>query len=412
MVCSDTGVRIGADRGASLNLRSVRDGLLDLGHDVRLVGVAVPDRSRVRSWGPTCRTVQHHTRGDDALRAGDDGDSSRPGRLSALRRARRERAAAEEVYALAGRVVSRWRPDLVYERLSAYGTAGQRIASRIGVPLVVEVSALHPADSGPWRGLHHGSARALEASVLAGAQLRVAASQDVAGQVEALVGQHPGRAGRTVVVPNGVDARLFSQPPSRALPRRHLGLSQSTFAVGFIGTLRPASGLEVVLDALVRLPLDVHLVVAGDGPSRFYLQERAVVLGLGDRVHWLGRVGHDAVPSVLAACDAAIAPYPPLTALASAPLKIYEYLAAGLPVVASDVGPLRAVLADEPAGRVIPPGDPCLLAAALADIRADPTISARALHRAAGARVEHSGTRRAAQIMAEALLAAGHRVSS
>ena len=68
---------------------------------------------------------------------------------------------------------------------------------------------------------------------------------------------------------------------------------------------------------------------------------------------------------MLAACDLALAPYPKLPNFGFSPLKLYEYLAAGVPVIASDIGQIRLALEDGRWGRLVPPGDASALAAAV-----------------------------------------------
>jgi glycosyltransferase involved in cell wall biosynthesis len=80
--------------------------------------------------------------------------------------------------------------------------------------------------------------------------------------------------------------------------------------------------------------------------------------------------------------DIAVAPYPADDGGYCSPLKLFEYLAAGLPIVASRTGAVTSVLRDGHDGVLVPPGDPGALAAALADLRADPARRA-ALGRAA-----------------------------
>ena len=87
---------------------------------------------------------------------------------------------------------------------------------------------------------------------------------------------------------------------------------------------------------------------------------------MADRIHWLGQLRHAEVPVFLAGIDVAIAPYPPSATFSFSPLKLYEYLAAGVPVVGSDIGQVRTALQDGRFGRLVPPGDEAALAAAIA----------------------------------------------
>ena len=154
-------------------------------------------------------------------------------------------------------------------------------------------------------------------------------------------------------------------------PGRAFGLPPGGVLLGFTGSIRPWHGLDIAIAALAELPERIELVVAGDGPVRVQLEQQALALGVGHRVRWLGALAHERVPQMLAACDLALAPYPELPNFGFSPLKLYEYLAAGVPVVASDIGQIRHALSGGRWGRLVPPGDASALAAAVTSELAD-----------------------------------------
>ncbi len=83
------------------------------------------------------------------------------------------------------------------------------------------------------------------------------------------------------------------------------------------------------------------------------------------------------MPGLLASMNAAVAPYPQLTQFYFSPLKVYEYMAAGLPVVASRIGQLAELIQDGVNGLLCPPGDSVALAGALYRLYSKPELSAR-----------------------------------
>ncbi len=378
MVCSDTGVRVGDGKGAALHLQAITAAFAGLGHQTEVVGVAANADGPLEPWSVPQHLVPH------------------PGRAEGALRERRKREVVELVALVGTEAAARLRPDVVYERLSLFGTAGQRIAAASGARHALEVNALLAVEEARWRGLTDAPLAArTEASVLAAADLRVAVSEEVAAQVSAVA------AGPVVVVPNGVDVDLFARLPARADARARLGLPQDGRLLCFTGSLRPWHGLDVAVEALALLPDDVHVVVAGDGPVRGEIARRADELGVGARVHWLGQLPHGLVPVVLAACDVALAPYPDLREFAFSPLKLYEYLASGTPVVASAIGQIPQCLGQGRWGGLVTPGDPRALADGVAQVLGDPEA---ALSRAGRARDhalgEHGWSGRAAQILA------------
>ncbi|HEV8115653.1 MAG TPA: glycosyltransferase, partial [Acidimicrobiales bacterium] len=104
----------------------------------------------------------------------------------------------------------------------------------------------------------------------------------------------------------------------------------------------------------------------------------------------VGAVDPVAITTLLHRMDVAVAPYP-ASATYFSPLKLYEYLAAGLPVVASRVGQIPDVIEDGRTGRLCPPEDPCALAEAVLGLRKDPEAAA-ALAAAGRAMVERDHT--------------------
>ena len=380
VVCSDTGVRVGDGKGAALHLLAITSAFAALGHDVEVVGVAANPNGPLEAWPVPCHVVDH------------------PGRAEGELRERRKRETVERVVELASSVAVRLQPDVVYERLSLFGSAGARLAGAAGAVHVLEVNALLAAEEARWRGLVAGDlARSVEDAVLQSADLRVAVSEEVARDVRTVA------SGPTRVVPNGFDSRLFHGDRHRGTARAAraaLGLGHDGPLLCFTGSLRPWHGLDVAVESLPLLPGSVHLLVAGDGPVRHEIASRSVELGVSERVHWLGQVQHSTVPVVLAASDVALAPYPALTDFAFSPLKLYEYLAAGTPVVASAIGQLPEALAHGRWGHLVTPGDPASLADGIRDVLADPAAAqARAALARDHAHAELSWESRASEIV-------------
>lgn len=170
---------------------------------------------------------------------------------------------------------------------------------------------------------------------------------------------------RVHVVPNGVDVDRFRSTPTAER-------AGTPFTVGFVGTLKPWHGTETLLDAVARLAAtgdDSRLLVVGDGPRAAALHDRADRLGIAERIEWTGAVHARAIPGHLARMDVAVAPYPGNDGGYCSPLKLFEYMAAGLPIVASRTGAVTGVLSDGHNGVLVAPDDSAALASALASLR-------------------------------------------
>ncbi|MBO9726668.1 MAG: glycosyltransferase [Novosphingobium sp.] len=136
------------------------------------------------------------------------------------------------------------------------------------------------------------------------------------------------------------------------------------------GSLIPRKGQRLVIEALARLP-DAHLALAGAGEDEKPLRALAERLGVGERVQFLGLVGHDLLPHVLCAADVLVLP----SASEGLANVWIEGLACGTPIVIPDIGGAREVVQDETAGRIAA-RTPEAIAEAVRDILTDPPSQA------------------------------------
>jgi len=146
--------------------------------------------------------------------------------------------------------------------------------------------------------------------------------------------------------------------------------------VAFVGTLKPWHGVDVLLRARAQAHKDWKLRIIGDGPMRAELDDLARSLGID--VDFRGAVAPDAIPQHVAGTAIGVAPYPAMDTDSDqyfSPLKVYEYMAAGLPVVASRVGQLPEIMGES--AYLVPPSDPEALAEALDALVANPVERAR-----------------------------------
>jgi len=265
------------------------------------------------------------------------------------------------------------RPDFVYERYTLWHAGGLAHARELDVPFILEVNSPLPEEAKRFRGLaNEPLAEGLAQLLLRDADGVVCVSDEVADWVESRRGHRTG----VWVIPNGVDDELFS-PNGRVRPPE---LPQNgTPIIAFAGSFRPWHGIDDMLSAfriLVREhSRDAHLLCVGDGPLREEFEEKAGRYGLAERVHVTGMVPHSEVPRWLQGADLAVAPYPQLEHFYFSPLKLYEFLALGLPVIATDVEQIRDVIPDGERGVLCPPGCAKSLAQAMDRMLADPERS-------------------------------------
>jgi glycogen synthase len=142
-----------------------------------------------------------------------------------------------------------------------------------------------------------------------------------------------------------------------------------------LGRLNGLKGHDVLLSAFRRVVdshPDIHLVIAGDGPQRARLHAVTLALGLKNRVAFLGEIGRERVPQLLAGCRFLV-----LSSWSEGiPNVILEAMASGKAVVATTVGGVPEVIQDPGGGRLVPPGDPTELAQAMSTLLRDPGLCA------------------------------------
>lgn len=362
-LCADRGVPLGGVKGASIHVRAVADALSERGHRLTMLTARPGERSGRNRWPMVDvgydRSLKELKRA--MLAAGGDPQLGRECHAMLLNL--RVSEALEEL--------ERQQPlDAVYERYSLWSWAGLRFARRHGKPLILEVNAPLVREAAEWRQLEMTSvASAVERQMLRGADAVIVPSRELADWLT----EEVGRSRHTRVIPNGFDEKLFRRPAP--LPDV-AGLLRDQYVVAFVGSLKPWHGVGVLLNAferlLARIP-EAHLLVVGDGPLRQKVEAAAARLG-EDRVTVAGAVDHSHVPGWLACADVAVAPYPRLDSFYFSPLKVVEYQAAGLPVVASRCGQLDRLIQDGDTGCLVPPGDAKSLAATLSDLHRAPAL--------------------------------------
>ena len=344
-VCTDPGVPVFGTKGCSVHAQAVLRELVSRCDDVHLV--------TVRPGGPAP--------------AGLEGvvvhDLGRPSGTAAEREHAVLGRDAQAAQTLA-RLVEEAPIVLVYQRFSLFAAPAMELAQERGWPSVLEVNAPLIEEQARHRALvDRRGAEDLARRSLRAARYAYAVSPAVASWAHALSGVAVG------VVGNGVDLRRFagSERPPRG-PADPLTLA-------FVGTFKPWHGLATLVAAAAATDADpacprVRLLLVGDGPELAGVVEAATAVGLGERVLAPGAVPQDEVSALLAEADIALAPYGAGEQYFS-PLKVFEYLAAGLPTVVSGIGELPRLLGGEQEALVVPPGDDGAFVAAVVALARD-----------------------------------------
>lgn len=306
-------------KGGSTHVIAVAEGLAALGHEVH--ALATPGAGGVFPPGP----VQWHAL-EPPLR---------------LRQLRFLRAAAVR------RLTETIHPDLVMERYYNFGGEGMRAAHAAGVPYVLEVNA-------PIVDYMGSPKRRLDRALLLEPMRRWrdrqcrAAALIVTPSAAIVPPSVPGD--RILEIEWGADTGRFRPDAKGPIPfNRRPGEVLAVFAGAFRRWHGAVNLVGAIRDVRARGRKDLSAVMIGDGPELAAVRQAAAGL---DGIVFTGAVSHDCMPACLAAADIGVAPFD-LSAHAPlaldfywSPLKIFEYMATGLPVVAPDIPRLRRIVAD------------------------------------------------------------------
>ncbi len=303
------------------------------------------------------------------------------------------------------RAMGRARQDVIFTRDLGLASLLLRIPSPLRAPVVYEAHGVAADEAAARPQLLTGAAAASPAKLrrLAARDEKVWRGAD--GYVTITAGlQHElerrfGPRRHVAVVPDGVRGETReTQRATRGGP----------FTVGYAGHLYPWKGVDLVVEAIAALP-DAHgLIVGGHEREPDLARVRALAdrLGCRSRITFTGMLPPADVAARLDAADVLVLPNPP-SALSNAftsPLKLFEYMASGRPIVASDLPSIREVLTDGVNGVLVEAGDARALAAGIQRIAGDPAFGARLAARARQDVAAYTWANRALKL--EALFAA------
>ena len=265
----------------------------------------------------------------------------------------------------ANALIRRQRFDLIHSHGYRADLIGLVAAKRFGLPLVSTCHGFISTDS------HLSFYRHLDIFLLRYFTRVIA----VSGRMkDDLIGRGVAAAKIDVITNAVADVATPHQANSRKETRSRLGIGNEEFVFGFVGRLSEEKGVEQLVEAARGLAAGTRacrLLIVGDGPRRAPLERTVRDLGLSSRVDFVGFQSDTS--AWYPAMDAFVLP----SLTEGTPMALLEAMAHGLPVIATAVGGVPAMLSDQDNGLLVPPADPEMLLAAMQAVAADAGLRAR-----------------------------------
>ncbi|NQT32164.1 MAG: glycosyltransferase [Candidatus Omnitrophica bacterium] len=244
------------------------------------------------------------------------------------------------------------RPDIVHTHSYFVNVAGRIAARMAGVPRVV--THIHNAY------VHYSFLNCVIEKILSYFTDKIICCSEAVRNFA--IKKEKINFSKLAVIYNGIDLQRFDHMPEKAVARRSLGINDDEILITSVASLTEKKGQKYLVEAaadIVKEHSNVKIMLVGKGPLKNKLEEDARRLNLSSSIVFLG-VRHD-IPEILGASDIFVLP----SLVEGLSLAIIEAMAAGLAVVATNVGGNPEVVHDGITGTIIPPEDPEALSEAV-----------------------------------------------
>jgi glycosyltransferase involved in cell wall biosynthesis len=320
--------RVAAQDGQSVHINSIIDAFRSLGHDVYIVGPSIQPKK-----------LGQQNRGLKLIRR----------LIPAFLYEVLEIIYGQLTKRKLKKAYEKFKPDILYERYNLYTPAGKWLKKQTGIPYLLEVNApLADERSQHGKLVFENYARLVEEQTWKAADYLLPVSK-VLGDII----QHSISPQKNIisVLHNGINLQTYENLPDKKQAREQLsGFTIPTDAIclGFVGFARKWHGLETIIKLIAeetqkQPSIKLHFLIIGDGPAIESCMECAKSLNLSDQVHFTGFIEQAKIPAYLSSIDIAL--QPSVTEYAS-PLKLFEYMAASLAIIAPNQNNIQEVLKD------------------------------------------------------------------
>ena len=274
------------------------------------------------------------------------------------------------------------RPAIVYQRHGRFTVAGALLSQWMRVPLVLEYNASELWMAHYWDPTRFRTwLRLCQEFTLACASLIVVVSEPIRDELL----EHGIPVSRILVNPNAVDPDHFHPGCGGEKLRQSLGISAQEIVVGFVGTFGPWHGISVLQEAILQLLKEssgnsFRFLLVGSGALHADMRRSLQEFERAGKVLLPGIVPHDQVRAYLDAADILVSPHVPMAdgrPFFGSPTKLFEYMAMGKAIVASNLDQLAQVLRHQHTALLVQPGNVAELVSAIRLLAHDPALRYR-----------------------------------
>ena len=277
--------------------------------------------------------------------------------------------------------------DLVLERLGKYRASVALTAKILNKPYVLFADAdpiFEEAFIGrPLKGLLKWQARNMILFCLRTADKVICVSSAMQRQLE---NNYDISGKKIFVLPNCVDTHKYRPyPEKRETIRQQYNIGENPLII-FVGSFYEWHDVATLVEAFSNINnknSEARLLLVGDGTNKTKIENLVSRLGLDKAVIFTGSVPFDEVPFLISAADVTVAPYKKMDVeFWGSPMKLFEYMASGTPLITSSMGQLTEIIRNEVNGLLVEPGDVCSLSLAMEKLINNPTLRNYLAHNA------------------------------
>jgi len=268
---------------------------------------------------------------------------------------------------------NRYMPDIIIYRNQMFQFAPFWLSKRFKIPILLELNALRSTEATIINKQNQITAitRWAERMAIQSADTLFCVSK----QVKHYLGNF--RQGSEIyVIPNGVDTNKFDPGKyDKQLMKEKLGLRGKTI-LGYVGSYKTWHGVDIAIRIIEMMAkttkTSYHLLLIGNGEGFDSIKAQIEEKNLTSDVTQIDSIAHEEIPQYIACFDYALMSYPDMKSFHGSPLKMFEYMAMGIPVVATAVGQIKEIVRQGETGILVYPPTPENYVKAIFDADQDP----------------------------------------